>query len=135
SRRVRVLGEQPEGERLERVTGEDRGGVTEDGPRGGPVTAGGVTVHHVVVQQREVVDQFHRRRGPDGGRPRTGAAEGRGPGEHQCGTDRLAGTAGGRSAVRVLPAEVVARDAAHRAGQGADRGPQHRVDLRPGTLQ
>lgn len=63
-RRVRVLGEQPLRERLERVARQDRAGFPEDGPRGRPVPARGVPVHDVVVQEREVVDEFHGRRRP-----------------------------------------------------------------------
>src|SRR5206468_2867304 len=42
----------------ERVAGQDRGGRPPDRPHGTPVAAFGVTVHQVVVQQREVVDEF-----------------------------------------------------------------------------
>lgn len=115
---MRVLGEQSLGQGLQRVPGEDRVGDPEHGPRGGPVPAGGVPVHHVVVQQREVVHQLHRGGGPygDGLAP---AERGDG-GEDQRGTYRLARLPRDRGTVRVLPAEVVARDPAHRTGQRPD---------------
>lgn len=96
---------------------------------------GGVPVHHVVVQQREVVDQFHRRGGPQRARPCPLAAECGGGGEDEGGADRLARVARRRCAVRVLPPEVVERDPAHRAGQRVDRRAQSGVDGRPDPLQ
>lgn len=130
---MRVLGEQSLGQCLQGVPGEDRVGVAEHGPRGGTVSSGGVPVHHVVVQQSEVVDQLHR-----GGRPygrRVLPAERLHRGEHERGPDGLARVPRRRGAVRLLPAEVVQRDPAHRTRQRVDGPAQFGVDPRPRPLQ
>lgn len=97
------------------------------------MSAGGVPVHDVVVQQREVVDQLHGGRRLHGGRVLT-AERSRG-GEYQGRADRLARVARRRGAVRVLPAEVVERDPAHGSRQRVDGSAERGVDGRPGVLQ
>src|SRR5690606_8681586 len=94
----------------------------EDAPGGRPVPAGEVAVHHVVVQEREVVRQLDR----DGGGERGGAGPPdrlrREQGERRA--DRLAAGAGGGAAARVAPAEVhrgVARGRLRRPPDGAPR--------------
>ena len=63
-RRLRTHGINLE-KRLERecqqgVTSQDRGRTSKDRPRGRAVTALGIAIHDVVVQEREVVHELHR---------------------------------------------------------------------------
>ena len=55
-------GKHLEGQRLQRIAGQDRGGVVEGNVHGGLATAQGIVVHRrqVVVHQRVAVHQFHR---------------------------------------------------------------------------
>ena len=75
-----------ERQRLQRAAGEDRRGHAEDRPDRAPVPALQVAVHHVVVHEREVVQQLDRDRAgqPDLGR-RAGGPRGqqRQPGPHR----------------------------------------------------
>ncbi len=76
---MRVFGEQAQGQGVHRVAGQDRVRDAEQGPCGGAVAAGGVAVHHVVVQEGEVVDQFdgggQADRGRGGGAERSGGGQ------------------------------------------------------------
>jgi hypothetical protein len=97
------------------------------------VPAGLVAVHDVVVQQREVVHQFDGRGGRHGA---VGdAADGRRRQQHQRRSQGFARPRVGGFAESVEPAHVVSGDAAHRAGQRVDRGPQGGLDRLPAPGQ
>ncbi len=121
---LRGLGEDTQRGDQQRVPGEDRRGGTEQRPGGGPVAAQRVAVDDVVVQQGEVVDQFHGHGA--GHRVRGAAADGHGRQQGECRTDHLAAAAGGRTglAVGLAPAPVVPRHQALLGGQRLHRRPQ-----------
>src|SRR5690606_26611158 len=124
--RGRFVGEGLEGGGEQRVPREDRGVRAEDAPGGRPVPAGEVAVHHVVVQEREVVRQLDR----DGGGERGGGGPPdrlrREQGERRA--DRLAAGAGGGAAALVAPAEVERGDAADLLRHPLDGVPQGGVE-------
>lgn len=132
-RRAGVLGEQPVGQGEHGVARDDGGRDAEHRPGRGAVPSGPVLVDDIVVQEAEVVDQFHGHGCPH--RLLRVAAHRPGRGEDERGPDRLAGLPGGRTAVGVLPAEVVHRDTPDGSGQRLDRGPKLRIDETPGALQ
>ena len=90
-------------------------------PGGGAVTAGPVTVHHVVVQQGEVVHQLDGdRRTQRRGR---GASDGLGRQQDQRGTDRLATARSGRAGrARPTSRSGIRRCAASSAGSVSAAG-------------
>ena len=90
------------------------------------MAAGLVTVHHVVVQQREIVHQLDGDRGGD--RVRRVAARRLRAKQHQRGPQRLAATRPHRLTAGVPPAEVIAGDLPHGLGQPVRRGLQGRVE-------
>src|SRR5690606_9359933 len=95
--------------------------------------ARGVAVHHVVVQQREVVHQLHR---DGGGQRRAGGAADRLRGQqHQGGAERLPAVPGGGAPFGVAPAEVVSGDAVHRVGQPGRGLAQRGLDQVAGVRQ
>ena len=105
----------------------------EQGPRRGAVPALEVVVHHVVVEQREVVDQFdrdgardgHLARGPDG----LGGQQGKG------GTNRLPTISTRGAPVGVEEPEVVADHSPDLGCQPVQRIPESRPDHATGPAQ
>ncbi len=102
-------------------------------PDGVAVPALFVAVHQVVVQQREVVDQFDGdRAGHTGARCRAGDLGGQ---HRERGAHRLAPVAVRGPALRVGPAEVVGGHRVHGRGQTVDGRAQHRHGQGPAALQ
>ena len=93
-------------ERLERVADDDRLADAEERPHGRAVTALAVAVDHVVVQQREVVDELDGDRARHADRRERAGRLGRE--DRQRGPDALAAAARRRVALLVGPAQVVA---------------------------
>ena len=126
-----VLGEGQHG-----VPGQDRRADPVDRPRGGPVPALGVAVHDVVVQQREVVHEFHGDRGGDPAFRRGQRGPGRQQGQRRA--QRLAGAARLGAAVPRGPVRGAAVGRRRHRGDAAGlaAGPAARrgvpVDARPG---
>jgi hypothetical protein len=104
-------GEYVEGERQQRVPGEDRRADAEEAPRRRAMPPGQVAVHDVVVQQREVVHQLDRHRGRH--RLAGRAADDRRGQQHERRADGLAAVRRHLRAMLVPPAEVVAGDPPH----------------------
>ena len=108
-------------------------GNAPERPDRGPVPAGHVAVHQVVVQQREVVHQLDgdRARHPDLGRRSGGPGREQGEGRAQ----RLAARSGLGVAVGVGPAEVVGRLRAAGRVELVDGRPQGWLDQVAGLGQ
>jgi hypothetical protein len=110
-----ALGQALEGQRQQRIPGQDRISGAKDRPGGRAVPPHQVAIHDIVLKQREVVHKL------DGNRDRDGclrvAAHRLRAQQRESGADRLAHVPGGRPPVDVTPAEVVAGDPAHRLRQ------------------
>ena len=107
---VTAPGQFVEGERVQRVAGEDGVRGAEDRPHARPVPAHRVAVHDIVVQQREVVHKLDRHRG--GQRAVGEAADRLRAQQYQRRPYALSGGRGGEAPMQIEPAEVIAGDRA-----------------------